>query len=138
VIPQSFFPLFLGRGFAGIRWVMVSYFPVVLFQSVLLIMNSYFTGRGKQRIILYCYLAGTAVAIVVTPVLIKYNGISGAAMGAKLVFGLSSLLALVFFVKNERIPFKELLLFRKDFLYLKGLLRRETLVQTDPAEIKQI
>lgn len=80
VLPESLFVAVLGNGFAGIRHLMLLYSPAVVCASVFIPVIAFYSGTGKQLVVLRAYCLGFAVTLLMLPMLVYPFGVNGAAL----------------------------------------------------------
>jgi O-antigen/teichoic acid export membrane protein len=124
LIPESFFIFLLGKGFEGIKEIMLLYSPGILMLSFAGIISHYFSAIGKLRIILLCNSLGFICAMVLIHFLVNSYGIKGAAVSADIAYSVLTIsLAVAFFIENKLQP-SELMAIGKDYSNLRDLFFR--------------
>jgi O-antigen/teichoic acid export membrane protein len=118
-IPKDFFVFLLGEDFIHVKTVMLYLSPGILFISFATIISHYFAGLGKQKILLIANSAGLLTAICVSPYLISRDQLLGACYSASLSYFVASSILVVWFMKENKINFIDILRFKKDFMLLK-------------------
>jgi O-antigen/teichoic acid export membrane protein len=86
ILPESFYLMVLGTGFAGIKLLMLVYAPVVIMQGAVLLLTNYFTAMGLQKLTLYAFTPAVVLALFLTPLLVHTYGLAGAAISANCCF----------------------------------------------------
>jgi O-antigen/teichoic acid export membrane protein len=121
VLPDMFFTAIIGNGFAGIKNIMLLYAPATLLQSVLILLGSYYTARGKQKYLLVSYGCGGLTALVLAPYLVAAHGLRGAAYSADIAYGIATVSVLYFMARNENFVLADFFSLRKDADYIRKL-----------------
>jgi O-antigen/teichoic acid export membrane protein len=81
-LPGDFFVWLLGKDFYGVRSVMLYLIPGVLCISFSTVISHYFSGLGRQKVLLYANIAGLAVTLLLSYPLVHRYGMLGAALTA--------------------------------------------------------
>jgi O-antigen/teichoic acid export membrane protein len=102
LLPEAFFTFLLGKGFSGVKELMLLYAPSVLIISFFNPLSNYFTAIGKPRSVLFSYTLGFMFTIFVTPLLISRYGVKGAAFGAFLTYLSNAIMVSVLFIGHNR------------------------------------
>jgi O-antigen/teichoic acid export membrane protein len=125
LLPEQLFTSVLGKGFAGIKPVMLMYAPAVLFISFFGTLSQFFSAVGRQRTVLICYSAGFLHTLVAGPFFVHRFGIYGAALTACVSFFLMLLGISALFMKAGNIRPRDFLMIRPDFrLLLEEVFRK--------------
>lgn len=85
-LPESLLLLLVGKGYLGIRMIMIGYGPAVVFQSGCIILGQYYIASGQQMQLVRLYLIPFILHLFLAPILILIFGISGAALASGLSF----------------------------------------------------
>jgi O-antigen/teichoic acid export membrane protein len=118
LIPEDFILMLVGKGYAGIRQVMVTYGPSVVFQTACILFGNYYAAKGQQAQLVRLYLMPFLVHLFLAPLLIGWIGISGAALASGLTFSFVFFRIYLHFCKSEGIsPLR----FFKNFSLLKEI-----------------
>lgn len=118
-IPREFFVFLLGEDFIHVKTVMLYLSPGILFISFATIISHYFAGLGKQKILLVANSFGLLTTISVSHYLISRDQLLGACYSASLSYFVATIILVVFFLKENKFSFLDLLRFKKDFELLK-------------------
>ena len=102
LIPESFYLWFIGLGFKGIKSIMLAYFPAVICAGFIAVLSAYFTAKSLQKVVLFTYLLGFISALLLSPFLIRYFGLHGAAYSADLAYFLVCVSMLFAFRKQAK------------------------------------
>jgi O-antigen/teichoic acid export membrane protein len=86
LIPESLLLLLVGKGYTGIRLVMLSYGPSVVFQGACMLLGQYYSAKGKQAQLVKLYFIPFIIHLFLAPLLIGYMGITGAAVASAFTF----------------------------------------------------
>ena len=86
LLPESLVLLFVGKGYIGIRVIMLTYGPSVIFQSACILLGQYYSARGQQGQLIRLYLFPFLTHLFLAPLLISELGISGAALASGFTF----------------------------------------------------
>lgn len=121
-IPDDAFVFLLGSGFRGMHSIIVVYAPAVLLLSLVIPLTAYFSGIGRQKTILRAHVFGALITTILSPVLIKAYGTSGAAVSALCSFLVIVILLLFSFIRYNSVPFFSLFSLKSEFSKLKKLL----------------
>jgi O-antigen/teichoic acid export membrane protein len=112
LLPASFFTWLLGKDFTAVRSVMLCLVPGVLCISFSTVISHYFSGLGRQRVLLYANLAGLAITLLLSYPLVSRWGMYGAAFTASASWATQAFVLTVLFWKTNKLRFV-------DFLSLK-------------------
>lgn len=86
LIPESAIIWMIGSGFVGIREIMLWYGPSVIFQSACMLLGSYFTAKGLQKITVKAYAGPFLLTLLLSPLCIYWFGLIGAAVLSSVTF----------------------------------------------------
>jgi len=86
LIPESLLLLLVGNGYTGIRSVMLSYGPSVVFQGACMLVGQYYSATGRQAQLVKLYTVPFIIHLILAPLLIKQMGITGAAAASAFTF----------------------------------------------------
>jgi O-antigen/teichoic acid export membrane protein len=121
VIPESLFIALLGKGFYGIKGLMLLYSPAVAMASVFIVIASYFNGKGWQKPLLFSYGLGCFCSLSLAPVLIAKFGVRGAAFTAVISYFLIAVSMCVVFLRRERSGLLRFFSIREDILVIRKM-----------------
>ena len=113
-LPESFFTGILGKDFSGTKAVMLYLSPGVLFLSFSSIISHYFSGLGRQRILLIANSCGLAVTLFTSYYFISRFGLIGACYSASLSYMMQALVVTIVFMRQNRFKMVQLFQFQKD------------------------
>lgn len=116
LLPPEFFTFIYGQGFADVGRVIQSLAPGVLFFNIALIMGHYFSGIGKYHINTIASFAGLVVSVVLFGYMIPRYGIFGAGWATSISYTFTSIIVLLFFIKESKISKAEIIPSGKDIL----------------------
>jgi O-antigen/teichoic acid export membrane protein len=114
ILPESFFNGLLGKDFAGTKSIMLHLSPGVLAISFSSILSHYFSGLGKQKILLAANASGLLITLSTAYYFIQNFGMLGAAYTASLAYLAQALVLTIVFMKQNKFGFSELLKWSKD------------------------
>ena len=118
-IPREFFVFLLGEDFIHVKTVMMYLSPGILFISFATIISHYFAGLGKQKILLVANSLGLITTITVSHYLISKDQLLGACYAACLSYFVATVVLVIYFLKENKFSFMDLLRFKQDFEILK-------------------
>ncbi|PBQ31768.1 hypothetical protein CNR22_08295 [Sphingobacteriaceae bacterium] len=119
VLPEDFFTFLLGKDFSGTKTIMLYLSPGVLCLSFSSIISHYFSGLGKQRILLLANSSGLAITLCTSYYFISRFGLVGACYAASLSYIAQAIVLTLVFMKNNNYTFLQLFAFRKDLELLR-------------------
>ena len=119
IIPTSVYSWIFTEEFSGIRKVLVSLAPGMVFMSANMIFSHYFSGVNKPRYNLYASLLGFTVTIPAVYILIPMYGIVGGGISMSLTYLASIIYQWIVFKKTTKTNIKDLIPSKADFLLLK-------------------
>ena len=111
-LPDAFFTSLLGSDFAEVRSLMLYLAPGVLCISFSTIISHYFSGLGKQKVLLMANLAGLGVTLMLSYPLIHRYGMHGAALTATASYATQSLVLVLLFWKTNSLKAADIISFR--------------------------
>lgn len=101
-IPVSFFTEILGEDFAAVKQVMLLLSPGVLALSFSSVLSHYYSGLGRQRVLLSANGLGLIVTLLSSYFLISRYGLSGACITASLAYVTQCLVLTLVFWREGR------------------------------------
>lgn len=119
VLPENFFTALLGKDFTGTKTIMLYLSPGVLMISFSSIISHYFSGLGKQRILLFANSSGLLVTLLTSYIFISRYGLIGACYAASLSYAAQALVLTVVFMKQNQFTIPQLFSFKKDLILLR-------------------
>lgn len=114
LLPENFFTLVLGKDFTGTKTIMLYLSPGVLCLSFSSIISHYFSGLGRQRILLFANSSGLLITLCTSYYFISRFGLVGACYAASLSYMTQALVLTVVFMKQNKYDFFQLFRFKKD------------------------
>lgn len=114
LLPESFFTSLLGKDFSGTKQVMLYLSPGVLCLSFSSIISHYFSGLGRQRILLLANGSGLLVTLCLSYYLVSRFGLPGACYTASLSYITQAVVLTVVFMKQSGIGLLELFDLKKE------------------------
>jgi len=108
-IPATLFSQVLGKDFSAVKQVMLLLSPGVLALSFSSVLSHYYSGLGRQRVLLLANGSGLLVTLLCSYFLIARFGLAGACVTASLAYGVQAgVLGMLFWregrgliIKNE-------------------------------------
>ena len=120
-IPSSFFIYVLGYDYALAKSIMLALSPGILCISFSTIISHYFSAIGNQRLIAIANFSGLFTTLFSSYFLISKFQIFGACYATTLSYLVASLVLIVMFMKENKLPMSSLFKFSNDFTFLKFL-----------------
>lgn len=120
-LPESFFNALLGKDFTGTKNIMLWLSPGVLAISFSSILSHYFSGLGKQKILLLANSCGLLMTLSTSYYFIHRYGLVGACYAASLAYISQALVLTIVFMKENNFKVSDLLRFKLEI----GLLNRK-------------
>jgi O-antigen/teichoic acid export membrane protein len=118
LIPPDFFLMVVGKDFSGLKTLIMALSPGVLAISFSSIISHYYSGQGKQKVLLFANGAGLFVTVLCCWPLINHFGTLGACYTACLAYFTQAGVLLFIFMKDNQLPFNTLFYLRKDLSLL--------------------
>ncbi|HOY32802.1 MAG TPA: polysaccharide biosynthesis C-terminal domain-containing protein [Bacteroidales bacterium] len=115
LLPGSFYAFIFGKDFSDINRIMWLLAPGVLVFVNALILGHYFSGTGKYYVNSIGSAIGLAVTLVLSMIFIPLLGYLGAALTASISYLATSIFVTVYFCRESKIGFTELLPLPKYF-----------------------
>ena len=123
LLPESFYLFLFGKDFTGVKEVIWILAPGVLIYNFSIILGHYFSGTGKYHINTIASSIGLLASLLLYITLIPPYVVVGAGIAASISYGITSLVVLIFFLREAQVKGKDFLPSRDDLLTLRGLLR---------------
>ena len=121
-LPGNFFVYILGKGFAGIKSLMLIYAPGIVLVSLFAVISNYFLALGKQKLLVLCYGLGFISTILFAPVLISKYLMYGAAFNANIAYLIMAISVCYAFIRTNKLSLKRFFSMRTDLKNLKNLI----------------
>lgn len=121
LLPESFFNALLGKDFTGTKNIMLYLSPGVLAISFSSILSHYFSGLGKQKILLLANSCGLLVTLSTSYYFINRYGLIGACYAASLAYIAQALVLTIVFMNENNFKVTDLLKFKLEI----GLLHKK-------------
>lgn len=103
-IPVQWFTQILGADFEAVKLVMLLLSPGVLALSFSSVLSHYYSGLGRQRVLLAANSSGLAITLLTSYWLISRYGLAGACVAASLAYAMQCLvLAIVFWRERSHL-----------------------------------
>ncbi len=119
LLPQSFFIYLLGKDFTETKTVMLRLSPGVVLVAFSSIISHYFSGQGKQKILLSANLTGLLFTLILAWPFINTWGIYGACYAAALAYAAQAIVLTITFFRDNNLPFRKLLSDWKGLKFIK-------------------
>ncbi len=126
LLPESFYLFLFGKDFIGVKEVIWILAPGVLIYNISLILGHYFSGTGKYHINTIASSIGLLVSIILFISLIPPFATLGAGISASISYAVTSLVVLLFFLREAKPGYKAFLFTSDDFKLIKGLFKKNT------------
>ncbi|MGZ3903049.1 MAG: oligosaccharide flippase family protein [Bacteroidia bacterium] len=121
-----FIPFFFGNKFSGSSHLFKILLTGIVPFSVTTILSSYFGGRGKMKINLYCSIIGFVFCLLFDLILIPVYGNTGAAIATGIAYTLSTLyIVFVYLKETNSTPSKLLLISKSDVSLLVNTVKNK-------------
>jgi O-antigen/teichoic acid export membrane protein len=118
-IPGTFFTWLLGKDFSGVKTIMLLLSPGVLLVSFSSIISHYYSGQGRQKVLLIANSCGLVVTLSLSYLLISSFGLKGAAYTASLSYAAQAVYLVVLFMRENGFSFGRLFRLREDLQLLR-------------------
>jgi len=126
LLPESFYLFLFGKDFIGVKEVIWILAPGVLVYNFSIILGHYFSGTGKYHINTIASSIGLVVALILFITLIPPYVVIGAGIAASVSYAVTSLVVLIFFLREAKLGGKAFLPNRDDLDVLRGLFKNNT------------
>jgi len=124
LLPESFYLWLFGEGFNGVKEVIYILAPGVLIYNISLILGHYFSGIGKYYVNTIASSAGLIISLILFILLIPEYVIVGAGIAASISYAVTSLVVLIFFMRESKMRAEFISLSREDIQLIKSLFKR--------------
>lgn len=118
-IPRDFFVFLLGQDFIHIKTVMLYLSPGVLCISFATIISHYYSGLGKQKILLMANSTGFLVTICLSKYLISKDQLLGASYTATLSYATTTIVLVCVFLWQNKFRITDFFNLKQDVALLK-------------------
>ncbi|MDT8392343.1 MAG: polysaccharide biosynthesis C-terminal domain-containing protein [Bacteroidales bacterium] len=125
LLPESFYLFIFGKGFTGVKEVIWVLAPGVLVYNVSIILGHYFSGIGKYYINTLASGLGLLISIGLFFALIPSYVTLGAGIATSISYGFTSMVVLIFFMREAKSKAKDFILSKKDIVQLRELIRKQ-------------
>jgi O-antigen/teichoic acid export membrane protein len=109
LIPSSFYVWLFGPEFSGVQEVILLLAPGVLFYNIALVIGHYFSGTGKIRINAWANLTGLITTIILAALWYPAFTIRSVGIISCVSYITTSLLIIIYFVREEGMSLSKLL-----------------------------
>ncbi len=103
IMPEAFYIVLFGEGFAGIKLAMWSLAPGILIYNINILTGHYFSGRGKYHFNTIASSAGLLVSILMFYLLIPTYEVAGAGWATSISYLATSVIIVYFFFRNYKL-----------------------------------
>jgi O-antigen/teichoic acid export membrane protein len=124
LLPEAFYLWLFGEGFTGVKEVIWILAPGVLVYNISLILGHYFSGIGKYYVNTIASSAGLIVSLILFVMLIPAYVEAGAGIAASISYFVTSMVVLVFFVRESKMRSEFFNINNDDILLIRGMFRR--------------
>jgi O-antigen/teichoic acid export membrane protein len=111
-LPESFYTWLLGKDFTGAKSIMMYLSPGVLSISFSTVISHYFSGLGKQRVLLLANLSGLTVTLATCYYFISTYGTVGACYATSLSYMAQATVLTILFMMKNRLGWMSVFYFR--------------------------
>jgi O-antigen/teichoic acid export membrane protein len=126
LLPESFYLFLFGDGFTGVKEVIWILAPGVLVYNFSIILGHYFSGTGKYYVNTIASSTGLVVAVVLFISLIPTYETWGAALATSISYAITSIVVIIFFMREAKPKWGEFLPSMDDFDIIKGIFKKST------------
>ncbi|MFC0604077.1 oligosaccharide flippase family protein [Winogradskyella pulchriflava] len=99
--------------------------PGILFLTIFTVLNMDIAGKGKPWLAVKAMVPALIINIILNLVLIPDYGSSGAALSSTFSYFIASLLFLILYSRETKIPIKQIIMIKKtDFIVFKDLIKK--------------
>jgi O-antigen/teichoic acid export membrane protein len=112
LLPESFYTWLLGKDFTGAKSIMMYLSPGVLSISFSTVISHYFSGLGKQRVLLLANLSGLTVTLATCYYFISTYGTVGACYATSLSYMAQATVLTILFMMKNRLGWMSVFYFR--------------------------
>lgn len=127
-VPTEIYALVFTKEFSGLRSIMISLSPGMVFVAANMIFSHYFSGINLPKHNLYSSLVGLAVTVPSLFILIPLYGYVGAGISVSLTYLACIVYQWIIFKKTSNSSYKDLVLNKEDLEYLisemKGVFKK--------------
>ncbi len=131
VLPPSFYIRLFGKEFYEISSIMPYIAPGVAFFTYALIVGHYFSGTGRYFVNAIASACGFVISLLFAIILIPQMGIAGAAMAATISYTITSLVVIIWFLRENNKGITELIPWAGDLLDLTNQLKTEIIKKNE-------
>ena len=124
ILPEAFYLFIFGQDFVGVKEVIWVLAPGVLVYNFSIILGHYFSGIGKYHINTIASSIGLIVSIALFYALIPAYETLGAGMATSISYAVTSLVVLIFFLREAKPKARDFLIHKEDLSVLKGIWRK--------------
>jgi O-antigen/teichoic acid export membrane protein len=122
-VPVEGYRILFGESFMYIKYSVKWLYPGVLVYNVMLVVQSYYFSKGKYSKLIFANIAGFLAGLMVCNLLIPSYYFSGASAGASISFILSSIIILMFFIRDNRLSIADFIISKQDFLFINNVFK---------------
>ena len=125
ILPESFYLFIFGKDFTGVKEVIWILAPGVLVYNFSIILGHYFSGIGKYHINTIASSIGLVASIILFVTLIPTYVTIGAGIATSISYAVTSLVVVIFFMREAKLGYRAFLPSRGDLNVVKGLFKRQ-------------
>jgi len=100
LMPEQFYTYIFGRGFSGVKPVIISLIPGVLIYNISILLGHYFSGTGRYYMNAGISGIGMIVSLILYFILIPRMDIYGAGFATSLSYTFTSILFMIYFSRE--------------------------------------
>ncbi|MBL7935660.1 MAG: polysaccharide biosynthesis C-terminal domain-containing protein, partial [Bacteroidia bacterium] len=119
-IPREFFVYLLGEDFIHVKTVMLYLSPGILFISFATIISHYFSGLGKQKILLTANSFGLLATLCTSHYFVSRYQLLGACYSATISYFVAAAILIVVFMRQNKFKLLDIFKFSTEFGILKN------------------
>ena len=121
ILPEAFYLFIFGQDFVGVKEVIWVLAPGVMVYNFSIILGHYFSGIGKYHVNTIASSIGLIVSIALFYALIPSYETLGAGMATSISYAVTSLVVLIFFLREAKPKARDFLIRKEDLSVLKGI-----------------
>jgi len=118
LVPAWVFSELVGRDFEQVKYLILYLSPGILLISFSSIISHFYSGLGKQRVLLFANACGFAITLVCVWPLIHFFGVKGACLTAVLSYFGQSAVLITLFMREQQFTVRNVFSLRNDLKLL--------------------
>jgi O-antigen/teichoic acid export membrane protein len=123
LLPSGFYSFIFGEGFSDVRLVIWALAPGVVIYNFSILLGHYFSGTGRYHINAIASTLGLVVSLILYFAMIPAYSITGAGIATSISYLFTTLVLLVFFIRDDAGNFISTLSFRGDLESIRREIR---------------